>query len=123
MANFIINICFDDLKTKIYSYKDEQLVDIYQKKVYSEILGIFPSFNEPFNSENKEFSNFIKNILEMKWENNILNLKKENSDLFCNNLIPILISEPNFDFISFFRNIVNRHIEMIRKEYNNELTS
>ena len=123
VANFIINICFDDLKRKIYSYKDEKLVDIYQKNVYSEILGIFPSFNEPFNSENKEFSIFMKNILENKLENNIMNLKKENSDIFCQNLIPLLISEPNFDFISFFRNIVNMHIEMIRKQYNNELTS
>ena len=28
VANFIINICFDDLKRKIYSYKDEKLVEI-----------------------------------------------------------------------------------------------
>ena len=123
VANFIINICFDDLKRKIYSYKDEKLVEIYQKNVYSEILGIFPSFNEPFNSKNQEFTIFMKNILENKLDNNIMNLKKENSDIFCQNLIPLLISEPNFDFISFFRNIVNMHIEMIRKQYNNELTS
>ena len=123
VANFIINICFDDLKRKIYSYKDDKLIDIYQKNVYSEILGIFPSFNEPFNSKNQEFTIFMKNILENKLDNNIMNLKKENSDIFCQNLIPLLISEPNFDFISFFRNIVNMHIEMIRKQYNNELTS
>ena len=122
-ANFIINICFDDLKTKIYSYNDEKLIDIYQKNVYSEILGIFPSLNEPFNAENKEFTIFMKNMLEMKLENNILNLKKEKSDIFCQNLIPLLISESNFDFISFFRNIIDMHIEMIRKQYNNELTS
>jgi hypothetical protein len=123
IANFIINICFDDLKTKIYSYGDDKLAEIYQKYVYSEILGIFPSFNEPFNSNNEEFSNFMKNIMEMKMEDYIINLKKESSDIFCKSLIPLLLSEPNFDFISFFRNIVNMHIEMIRKEYNNELTS
>ena len=123
IANFIINICFDDLKTKIYSYGDDKLAEIYQKYVYSEILGIFPSFNEPFYSNNEEFSNFMKNIMEMKMEDYIINLKKESSDIFCKSLIPLLLSEPNFDFISFFRNIVNMHIEMIRKEYNNELTS
>ena len=123
IANFIINICFDDLKTKIYSYEDDKLAEIYQKYVYSEILGIFPSFNEPFYSNNEEFSNFMKNIMEMKMEDYIINLKKESSDIFCKSLIPLLLSEPNFDFISFFRNIVNMHIEMIRKEYNNELTS
>ena len=123
IANFIINICFDDLKTKIYSYGDNKLAEIYQKYVYSEILGLFPSFNEPFNSNNEEFSNFMKNIMEMKMEDYIINLKKESSDIFCKSLIPLLLSEPNFDFISFFRNIVNMHIEMIRKEYNNELTS
>jgi hypothetical protein len=123
IANFIINICFDDLKTKIYSYGDDKLAEIYQKYVYSEILGLFPSFNEPFNSNNEEFSNFMKNIMEMKMEDYIINLKKESSDIFCKSLIPLLLSEPNFDFISFFRNIVNMHIEMIRKEYNNELTS
>ena len=123
IANFIINICFDDLKTKIYSYGDDKLAEIYQKYVYSEILGLFPSFNEPFNSNNEEFSNFMKNIMEKKIEDYIINLKKESSDIFCKSLIPLLLSEPNFDFISFFRNIVNMHIEMIRKEYNNELTS
>ena len=123
VANFIINICFDDLKKKIYSYKDEILAELYQKKVYTEILGIFPSFNEPFNWENKQFVNFMKNLLEMKLENKVMNLKKEKSEIFCKNVIPLLLSEPNFDFISFFKNIVNMHIEMIRKEYNNELTS
>ena len=62
VANFIINICFDDLKKKIYSYKDEILAELYQKKVYTEILGIFPSFNEPFNWENKQFVNFMQNL-------------------------------------------------------------
>jgi hypothetical protein len=65
----------------------------------------------------------MKNIMEKKIEDYIINLKKESSDIFCKSLIPLLLSEPNFDFISFFRNIVNMHIEMIRKEYNNELTS
>ena len=76
MANFIINICFDDLKTKIYSYKDEILVELYHKKVYTQIIGIFPSLNEPFNWENKQFLNFMQNLLEMKLENKVMNLKK-----------------------------------------------
>ena len=59
----------------------------------------------------------------MKLEDYIINLKKENSDIFCRNLIPILLSESNFDFISFFKYIINMHIEIIRKEYNNEITS
>ena len=62
VANFIINICFDDLKKKIYSYKDEIFAELYQKKVYTEIKGICPSFNEPFNWENKQFVNFMQNL-------------------------------------------------------------
>ena len=123
VANFIINICFDDLNSKINSYKDEKLAELYQKKVYTEMLGIFPSINVPFNRENKEFVNFMTNLLEMKWENKIMHLKKENSEIFCKNVIPLLLSEPNFDFISFFRTIANMHIEVIIKQYNNELTS
>ena len=57
LANFIINICFDDLKQKIYSYNDDKLEEIYQKHVYSEILEIFPSFNDKFDPKNKHFSN------------------------------------------------------------------
>ena len=123
IANFIINICFDDMKAKIYSYQDTKLEDIYQKYLYSEILGIFPSFNEPFNAKNEDYSKFMKKITEMKMDEYITNLKKENSDIFCKNLIPLLLSRPNFDFISFYINIINKHIEIIRKEYNNEITS
>ena len=123
VANFIINICFDDLKKKIYSYHDDKLEDIYQKHIYSEILGIFPSFNEPFNAKNEQFSNFMKNIADMNLDEYITNLKKENSDIFCQNLLPLLLSMTNFDFISFYTNIINKHIEIIRKEYDNELTS
>lgn len=123
IANFIINICFDDMKAKIYSYQDTKLEDIYQKYLYSEILGIFPSFNEPFNAKNEDYSKFMKKITEMKMDEYIDNLKKENSDIFCKNLIPLLLSRPNFDFISFYINIINKHIEIIRKEYNNEITS
>lgn len=123
IANFIINICFDDMKAKIYSYQDTKLEDIYQKYLYSEILGIFPSFNEPFNAKNEDYSKFMKKITEMKMDEYINNLKKENSDIFCKNLIPLLLSRPNFDFISFYINIINKHIEIIRKEYNNEITS
>ena len=123
VATFIINICFDDMKKKVYSFNDKELEEFYQKNVYSEILGIFPSFNDQFSFKNKEFSNFVKNITEMKMDSCINDLKKENSDIFCKSLIPILLSTPNFDFISFYINIVYKHIEIIRKEYNNELTS
>ena len=123
LAHFIINICFDDLKKKIYAYKDKNLEDIYHNYIYSEILKIFPSFNEPINHKNENFTNFMKNILEMEIDDYINNLKKENSSVFCKNLIPLLLSTPNFDFISFYTNIINKHIEIIRKEYNNELTS
>ncbi len=123
VATFIINICFDDMKKKVYSFNDKELEEFYQKHVYSEILGIFPSFNDQFSFKNKEYSNFVKNITEMKMDSCINDLKKENSDIFCKSLIPILLSTPNFDFISFYINIVNKHIEIIRKEYNNELTS
>ena len=123
LANFIINICFDDMKEKIYKYKDNNLEEIYQNFVYSEILGIFPSFNEPFNDKNGKFANFLKNIIDIKIDDYIDNLKKENSEIFCKNLIPVLLSTPNFDFISFYTNIINKHIEIVRKEYDNELTS
>ena len=123
VANFIINICFDDMKKKIYSFNDKNLEELYHKHVYSKILGIFPSFNDQFNFKNKEFSNFIKNITEMKLDDYIKDLKKDNSDIFCKSLIPILLSSEDFDFISFYINIINKHIEIIRKEYNNELTS
>ena len=43
VAHFVINICFDDLKKKIYMYKDKILEDIYHNYIYSEILKIFPS--------------------------------------------------------------------------------
>lgn len=122
LANFIINICFDDLKEKIYSYNDDKLAEVYQKHVYCEILEIFPSFNDKFDQNNKDFSNFMKNIMEFKMDDYI-NIKKENSDIFCRNLIPLLLSTPDFDFISYYINIINKHIEIIRKEYNNELTS
>ena len=123
VANFIINICFDDLKKKIYSYQNDNLKEIYQVHVYSQILGNFSFLNEPFDEKNINFKNFMTNITEMKFDENIINLKKENSDIFCKNLIPLLLSTPNFDFISFFTSVINKHIEIIRKEYNDELTS
>ena len=63
LANFIINICFDDLKEKIYSYNDDKLAEVYQKHVYCEILEIFPSFNDKFDQNNKDFSNESKSKL------------------------------------------------------------
>jgi hypothetical protein len=123
VANFVLNLCFDDLKKKIYSYNDNMLAEEYQKYVYSEILSLYPSFNDPFNAKNEEYINFMNNVLEMKMDDYINNLKKENSDIFCKNLIPLLLSHPNFNFVNFYTNITNKHIEIIRKEYDNELTS
>jgi hypothetical protein len=122
MAHFIINICFDDMKKKIYDYNDDKLAEVYQKHVYAEILGLFPSFNEPFDSKDAVFLTFMKNIREMKMDDYI-GFKKLDSDIFCRNLIPLLLTTPNFDFVSFYINVVNKHIEIIRKEYDNELTS
>lgn len=123
VAKLIINLCFDDLREKIYEYGNDKLNEIYQKYAFSEMLEIFPSINEEFNSKNEELSNFIKNIIEIKWDDYITNLKKENSDIICQNLIPLLLSEPNFDFISFFSKLIDKHIEIIREEYDNEITS
>jgi len=123
VANFVLNLCFDDLKKKIYSYNDNTLSEEYQKYVYSDILGLYPSFNDPFNSKNEEYTDFMNNVLEMKMDDYINNLKKENSDIFCKNLMPLLLSHSNFNFVNFYTNITNKHIEIIRKEYDNELTS
>ena len=122
MAHFVINLCFDDLKQKIYSYNDDQLAEVYQRYVYAEMLGLFPSYNEPFDPKNEEYTNFMKNILALKLDD-YMNIKKENSDIFCRNVIPLLLSTTNFDFISYYKNIVNKHIEIVRKEYDDELTS
>ena len=111
------------MKKKIYVYRNDKLEEIYQKHVYTEILGIFPSFNEPFDPSNEGFVNFMKSVQEMKIDEYIDNLKKENSEIFCKNIIPLLLTTPDFDFISFYTKVVNKHIEIIRKEYNNELTS
>ena len=123
VAKLIINLCFDELREKVYEYGNDKLNEIYQKYAFSEMLGIFPSINDQFNSKNEELSNFVKNIIEIKWDNYITNLKKENSDIICQNIIPLLLSEPNFDFISFFDKLVDKHIEIIREEYDNEITS
>ena len=123
VAKLIINLCFDELREKVYEYGNDKLNEIYQKYAFSEMLGIFPSINEQFDSKNEELSNFMKNIIEIKWDNYITNLKKENSDIICQNIIPLLLSEPNFDFISFFDKLVDKHIEIIREEYDNEITS
>ena len=123
VAKFIINICFDDMKKKIYAYHNDKLEEIYQKHVYTEILGIFPSFNEPFDPKYESFVNFMKLVQEMKIDDYIIYLKKEKSETFCKNIIPLLLTTPNFDFISFYTKVINKHIEIIRKEYNNELTS
>lgn len=50
------------MKKKIYAYRNDKLEEIYQKHVYTEILGIFPSFNEPFEPSNEGFVNFMKNV-------------------------------------------------------------
>ena len=123
VAKFIINICFDDMKKKIYIYHNDKLEEIYQKHVYIEILGIFPSFNEPFDPNFVSFVNFMKIVQEMQIDEYIINLKKEKSEIFCKNIIPLLLTTPNFDFISFYTKVIQKHIEIIRKEYNNELTS
>lgn len=122
ISNFIMNICFDDIKEKIYSYNNEELIQIYQKEIYCELLLLFPSTNERFN-EDKKYDIFINNIMELKLDKYIKNLKRENSNNFCRNLIPILLTNPGFNFISFYTHIINKHIEIIRKDYNNELTS
>ena len=123
VAKLTINLCFDELREKIYEYGDDKLNEIYQKYAFSEMLGIFPTINEQFNSKNEEFSNFMKNIIEINLDDYITNLKKDNSDIICRNIIPLLLCEPNFDFISFFNKIIDKHIEIIREEYDNEITS
>ena len=123
LSHFMLNFCFDDIKKKIYSYQNEELIQVYQDEVYSEFLQIYPASNERFHDEDKKYEKFLNNILELKLDNYIHNLKGEKSEIFCRNLIPILLSHNDFDFISFYTYIVNKHIEIIRKDYDNELTS
>jgi len=123
LSHFMLNFCFDDIKKKIYSYQNEELIQVYQDDVYSEFLQIYPASNERFHDEDKKYEKFLNNILELKLDNYIHNLKGEKSEIFCRNLIPILLSYNDFDFISFYTYIVNKHIEIIRKDYDNELTS
>ena len=123
LSHFMLNFCFDDIKKKIYSYQNEELIQVYQDEVYSEFLQIYPASNERFHDEDKKYEKFLNNILELKLDNYIHNLKGEKSEIFCRNLIPILLSYNDFDFISFYTYIVNKHIEIIRKDYDNELTS
>ena len=123
LSHFMLNFCFDDIKKKIYSYQNEELIQVYQDDVYSEFLQIYPASNERFHDEDKKYEKFLNNILELKLDNYIQNLKGEKSEIFCRNLIPILLSYNDFDFISFYTYIVNKHIEIIRKDYDNELTS
>ena len=123
LSHFMLNFCFDDIKKKIYSYQNEELIQVYQDEVYSEFLQIYPASNERFHDEDKKYEKFLNNILELKLDNYIHNLKGEKSEIFCRNLIPILLSCNDFDFISFYTYIVNKHIEIIRKDYDNELTS
>jgi len=122
ISHFIMNLCFDDIKKKVYSSKNEELIKLYQNDVYFALLEIFPASNERFHVTPK-FTNFLKDVIDLKLDNYINNLKGENSEIFCRNLIPILLSHQGFDFISFYTYIVNKHIEIIRKNYNNELTS
>ena len=123
LSHFMLNFCFDDIKKKIYSYQNEELIQVYQDEVYSEFLQIYPASNERFHDEDKKYEKFLNNILELKLDNYIHNLKGEKSEIFCRNVIPILLSYNDFDFISFYTYIVNKHIEIIRKDYDNELTS
>ena len=123
LSHFMLNFCFDDIKKKIYSYQNEELIQVYQDEVYSEFLQIYPASNERFHDDDKKYEKFLNNILELKLDNYIHNLKGEKSEIFCRNLIPILLSHNDFDFISFYTYIVNKHIEIIRKDYDNELTS
>ena len=123
LSHFMLNFCFDDIKKKIYSYQNEELIQVYQDDVYSEFLQIYPASNERFHDEDKKYEKFLNSILELKLDNYIHNLKGEKSEIFCRNVIPILLSHNDFDFISFYTYIVNKHIEIIRKDYDNELTS
>ena len=122
LSHFMLNICFDDIKRKIFLSGNDELMKIYQNNVYGLFLGIFPSSNERFRP-NKKYCDFIKDIIELKLDYYINNLKGENSEIFCRNLIPILLTNKEFDFISFYIYVVKKHIEIIRKSYNNELTS
>ena len=90
LSKFILNLCFDDIKNKVYSSKNEELIEFYQEKIYSEFFTICPSSNQRIENEEK-YNKFIKNIVESILNKYITNLKNEKSDIFCRNLIPILI--------------------------------
>ena len=122
LPSFMLNICFDDIKKKMLSSENEELKKIYQKSIYCSLLTIFPSANDRFIATD-QYNNFIKDIIKLKLDYYLNNLKGENSKMFCRNLIPILLTNKEFDFISFFKYIAKKHIEMVSKNYNNELTS
>ena len=122
LSHFILNLCFDDIKRKVFSSKNEELIKLYQNEIYFAFFEIFPSSNERFYITEK-FKNLVKDIIDLKMDTYINNLKGENSEIFCRNISPILLSHPGFDFINFYTYVVNKHIEIIRKNYNNELTS
>ena len=122
LPSFILNICFDDIKNKLIYSEDEELKKLYQKNIYCSLLTIFPSANDRFIPTN-QYIDFEKDILELKLDNYLYDLKGENSKIFCRNLLPILLTNKKFDFISFYKYVVQKQIEMVRKNYNNELTS
>ena len=122
LPSFMLNICFDDIKKKMLSSGHEELKELYQKSIYCSLLTIFPAANDRF-IVTDQYNDFIKDIIGLKLDCYINNLKGENSKMFCKNLIPILLTNKEFDFISFFKYITKKHIEMVNKNYNSELTS
>ena len=55
LSHFMLNLCFDDIKKKIYSYQNEELIQVYQDDVYAEFLQIYPASNERFRDDDEEY--------------------------------------------------------------------
>ena len=132
LPQIIISLFFDDIQTKITSYKNKELNDIYDN-YFCELTKNFSEEYAKFFPNNDKYKNFIKSIENDKiseiLEKISVKIKddknKMKQNLFCRDLLPLLFYKADkiFDFIKFFSTLVNQYISYVKKNFDAEITS
>lgn len=135
ISKLILNICFDEYKEKLISFKDNEMDEIYNyifNELFLCMLEAVPQFSYP-----PSYDKFIKNVFHCQINTTEIAKYNMNGNFpllhsACESIMVMMLlkekftkkrRENNYNLIGFLENLIINHVAQTKEQYGNEHTS
>ena len=135
ISKLILNICFDEYKEKMISYKDSEIDEIYNyifNELFLCMLEAVPQFSYP-----PSYDKFIKNLFHCQIDTAEISKFNTNGNFTllhsaCESILVMMLlkekftkkrRDNNYNLVGFIENLIISHVAQTKEQYGNEYTS